>query len=66
MLLLRSEARLDSTPFRIIEVPELAVDEELPAGTFDVELPRGNTFQDVGASPARPPRGGHWLRRLVR
>jgi hypothetical protein len=42
--LLRSEARLDGQPFRIVEVTELGFDEDLPPDTFKLDPPPGETF----------------------
>jgi hypothetical protein len=42
--LLRSEARLDGQPFRILEVTELGLDEDLPPHTFILDPPPGKTF----------------------
>lgn len=43
--LLRAEARLHSHAFRILEVTEIAVDLDLPAGTFVPVAPDGDPFE---------------------
>jgi hypothetical protein len=45
-ILLRSEARLGGEPFRVLEITELALDDELSPGTFTLEPPEGETFED--------------------
>jgi outer membrane lipoprotein-sorting protein len=47
-IVLRSEARLDGQPFRIIEMVEVAFDETLPAGTFSLSPPSGEAFKALG------------------
>ena len=49
-VLLRSEARLHGRPFLILEMDEVAFDEELPAETFTVALPSGEEFEAVPRS----------------
>jgi len=44
-VLLRSEARLDGSPFKVVEVNEIAFDDDFPPETFVVELPPGETFE---------------------
>lgn len=46
-MLLRAEARSAGEPFRVIEMTEVAFDEELPPGTFEIELPPGMVFDDI-------------------
>jgi outer membrane lipoprotein-sorting protein len=46
-VVLRSEARFRDQPFTVIEMTEVAFDADLPAETFTVVLPEGETFEDV-------------------
>lgn len=43
--LLRAEARLGAKPFRALEMTEMVVDAELPAGIFTPEAPEGERFE---------------------
>ncbi len=45
--LLRVEARLEGKPFRVLEVTELSVDNDLPAETFNPQTLHGGTFLNV-------------------
>lgn len=49
-VLLRTEARLHGRPFLILEVDEVAFDEELPEGTFTLAPPSGEEFEAVPLS----------------
>lgn len=44
-IVLRTEARFEERPFRIIEITEVAFDEEFPPDTFVLEPPAGGTFK---------------------
>jgi hypothetical protein len=44
-VLLRTEAR--EQPFKVIEMTEVEFDVDLPPGTFKIDLPNGETFEDV-------------------
>jgi outer membrane lipoprotein-sorting protein len=46
-VLLRSEARLREQPFTVIEMTEVQFDVDLPPETFTIDLPDGETFEDV-------------------
>ena len=46
-VVLRSEARLEGRPFRIIEMEQISFDEELPDETFTLRLPPGTSFKSV-------------------
>lgn len=43
-VLLRCEAQLEGRAFRVLEMTDVAFDEELPVGTFVIELPAGDEF----------------------
>jgi outer membrane lipoprotein-sorting protein len=47
-VILRSEARLEGRPFRIIEMEQISFDERFPDETFTLELPAGATFRSAG------------------
>jgi hypothetical protein len=49
-VLLRTEARLHGRPFLILEMDEVAYDQELPAETFTLAPPRGQEFEVVPRS----------------
>ncbi|MFL5896365.1 MAG: hypothetical protein ACJ76Z_14790 [Thermoleophilaceae bacterium] len=51
--LLRIEARRSGEPFEITEVAEVAFDEDLPAETFVLDLPEGETMEPVEAVGSR-------------
>lgn len=44
-VVLRAEARLDGSPFKVVDVTEVAFDEDFPPDTFVLELPPGETFE---------------------
>jgi len=46
-IVLRSEARLEGRPFRIIEMEQISFDEELPDETFTLKLPPGTSFKSM-------------------
>ena len=46
-VLLRTEARLREQPFIVIEMTEVEFDVDLPPETFKIDLPNGETFEDV-------------------
>ena len=43
----RTEARLREQPFIVIEMTEVDFDVDLPPETFKIDLPNGETFEDV-------------------
>ena len=45
-ILLRVEARSEGRPFQIVEATQIAFDEDLPASTFELDLPAGVTFEE--------------------
>ena len=45
--MLRTEARLREQPFIVIEITEIGFDVELPPETFKIDLPNGESFEDV-------------------
>jgi len=45
--LLRSEARLEGRPFRVIEMEQISYDERLPDDIFALELPPGTSFKNA-------------------
>ena len=49
-MLVRTEARLHGRPFLILEMDEVAFDEELPAETFMLAAPSGEEFEAVPRS----------------
>jgi outer membrane lipoprotein-sorting protein len=46
-VLLRTEARVREQPFIVIEMTEVEFDVDLPPETFKIDLPNGETFEDV-------------------
>jgi outer membrane lipoprotein-sorting protein len=46
-LVLRSEARLEGRPFRVIEMEQISFDERLPDETFTLELPPDSSFKNA-------------------
>jgi outer membrane lipoprotein-sorting protein len=46
-VLLRTEARVREQPFIVIEITEVEFDVDLPPETFKIDLPNGETFEDV-------------------
>ena len=52
-VLLRSEARLHAHPFKVIEMTEVAFDVDIPADTFALVLPAGETFEDTAMPRSR-------------
>jgi len=46
-VLLRTEARVREQPFIVIEITEVEFDVDLPPETFKIDLPKGETFEDV-------------------
>jgi hypothetical protein len=46
-VVLSAEARLREQPFIVIAMTEVAFDIDLPPETFTIELPEGETFEDV-------------------
>jgi outer membrane lipoprotein-sorting protein len=46
-MLLRTEARLREQPLIVIEMTEVEFDVDLPPETFKIDLPNGETFEDV-------------------
>jgi outer membrane lipoprotein-sorting protein len=57
-VVLRSEARLREEPFAVIEMTEMEFDVDLPPATFVIDLPEGETFEDVSQHGK-----AHWPRR---
>lgn len=58
-VLLRCEARLRTEPFSVIEMTDVAFDGDLSADLFRIQLPRGETFDDVSRHvPSWRPRRG--------
>jgi outer membrane lipoprotein-sorting protein len=43
-VILRCEARLENRPFKVLEMSEVSFDEDLPADTFEIDLPEGEEF----------------------
>lgn len=63
-VLLRSEARFGEQPFTVIEMTEIEFDADLPAETFTIVLPEGETFEDVSQrGKAYWPRRSRFVRR---
>jgi len=46
-ILLRTEARVREEPFIVIEMTEAEFDVDLPSETFKIDLPNGESFEDV-------------------
>ena len=46
-VVLRSEARLQGRPFRVIEMEQISFDERLPDETFTLELPPDSSFKNA-------------------
>ena len=46
-IVLRSEARLEGQPFRVIEMEQISFDERLPDETFTLELPPDSSFKNA-------------------
>jgi outer membrane lipoprotein-sorting protein len=46
-VLLRTEARVREQPLIVIEMTEVEFDVDLPPETFKIDLPNGETFEDV-------------------
>ena len=44
-VLLRSEARVGGYPWRVLEMEEVAFDEDFPPGTFTLDPPPGESFE---------------------
>jgi hypothetical protein len=54
-VVLSAAARLREQPFIVIEMTEVAFDIDMPPQTFTMELPPGETFEDVSQRGSR-----HW------
>jgi len=66
-VVLSAEARLREQPFIAIEMTDVAFDVDLPPETFTIDLPLGETFEDVsqrGSGRWRPRR--HRFPRMLR